>query len=170
MNPVLATWNAMESGEAAAAVLSCCGSKRWAAMLANCRPVNEEDILLRRAEEISRQLEEADWLEAFSTHPRIGERKAPEKASGQSAAWSASEQRGVMEEDSGVLAALAEGNRRYEERFGRIYIVCVAGRTAHEMLEILNQRLASDDKSELHEAAEQQRQITALRLRKWLNQ
>jgi 2-oxo-4-hydroxy-4-carboxy-5-ureidoimidazoline decarboxylase len=170
MNPVLVSWNAMDSAEAAAIVLSCCGSTRWAETLAHSRPISDETALLHRAEEIWWQLDEADWLEAFAAHPRIGERKAPKEATSQSAAWSVTEQSGVIHEDSAILSALADGNRRYEERFGRIYIVCATGKTAHEMLVILNRRLANDDKSELRESAEQQRQITAIRLRKWLNQ
>jgi 2-oxo-4-hydroxy-4-carboxy-5-ureidoimidazoline decarboxylase len=170
VNPVLASWNAMERDEAASAVLPCCGSKHWAAALANSRPILDETALQRRAEEVWWQLDEADWLEAFAAHPRIGERKTPEQAPSQSAAWSAAEQSGVIQEEDAILSALAEGNRRYEERFGRIYIVCATGKTAHEMLVILNSRLANDDKTELRESAEQQRQISAIRLRKWLNQ
>jgi 2-oxo-4-hydroxy-4-carboxy-5-ureidoimidazoline decarboxylase len=139
-------------------------------MLANSRPVAEETELLRCAEETSRQLDEADWLEAFATHPRIGQREVPKNASGQSAEWSAAEQRNVMAEDDSVLAALAEGNRRYEERFGRVFLVCAAGKTAREMLETLENRLANDEKTELRVAAQQQLEITALRLKKWLNQ
>jgi 2-oxo-4-hydroxy-4-carboxy-5-ureidoimidazoline decarboxylase len=168
MNPVLAAWNAMGNDEAAAAVLPCCGSRRWAAMLANSRPFAEEADLLRRAEEIWWRLDEADWLEAFATHPRIGEREAPNRASRQSAAWSAAEQRDVMAEDDSVLAALAEGNRRYEERFGRVFLVCAAGKSTGEMLETLEKRLANDEKTELRVAAQQQLEITALRLKKWL--
>jgi 2-oxo-4-hydroxy-4-carboxy-5-ureidoimidazoline decarboxylase len=170
MNSVLASWNALPDDDAAWAILSCCGSKRWAAMLANSRPFNEDASLLRRADEIWWQLDEADWVEAFATHPRIGERKAPGVASEQSAAWSATEQDGVADAGGSVLTALAECNRRYEERFGRIYIVCAAGKSADELLEILKHRLVNDEKRELREAAEQQRQITALRLKKWLGQ
>jgi 2-oxo-4-hydroxy-4-carboxy-5-ureidoimidazoline decarboxylase len=169
MNPVLAAWNAMGNDEAAAAVLPCCGSRRWAAMLANSRPYAEEADLLRSAEEIWWRFDEAGWLEAFTTHPRIGEREAPKNASGQSAAWSAAEQGTVMAEGDSVLAALAEGNRRYEERFGRVFLVCAAGKTAHEMLETLEKRLANDQKTELRVAAQEQLEITALRLKKWLN-
>ncbi|HUY82446.1 MAG TPA: 2-oxo-4-hydroxy-4-carboxy-5-ureidoimidazoline decarboxylase [Acidobacteriaceae bacterium] len=168
MNPVLEAWNVMEKDEAAAAVLPCCGSRRWAERMADARPVAEEDALMRRAGVIWQELDAGDWMEAFATHPRIGERKAPVKATSQSAAWSAAEQSAVAREDAAVLAALAEGNRRYEERFGRTYIVCATGKTAREMLEILESRLRNDDAAELPEAAEQQRQITALRLKRWL--
>lgn len=169
MNVVLAAWNAMGKDEAAAAVLPCCGSRRWAERMADARPVADEDKLMWRADVIWQELDAADWMEAFATHPRIGERKAPAAASGQSAAWSAAEQSAVAREDAAVLAAMAEGNRRYKERFGRTYIVCATGKTAREMLEILESRLSNDDAAELREAAEQQRQITTLRLRRWLN-
>lgn len=169
MNLVLAAWNTMGTNEAAETILPCCGSKRWTAMMASARPFVDEAALLRSADEIWWKLDEADWLEAFATHPRIGEREAPNRASRQSAAWSAVEQRDVMAEDDSVLAALAEGNRRYEERFGRVFLICAAGKTAREMLETLENRLASDEKAELREAAQQQLEITALRLKRWLN-
>jgi 2-oxo-4-hydroxy-4-carboxy-5-ureidoimidazoline decarboxylase len=65
-------------------------------------------------------------------------------------------------------SALADTNREYERRFNRIFIVCAAGKSAPEILEILRRRLKNDAETELHEAAEQQRQITEIRLRKWL--
>jgi 2-oxo-4-hydroxy-4-carboxy--5-ureidoimidazoline (OHCU) decarboxylase len=67
-----------------------------------------------------------------------------------------------------VLAQLAEGNATYEQRFGFTYIVCATGKSANEMLGILERRLANDRAAELREATEQQRQITQIRLRKWL--
>ncbi len=64
--------------------------------------------------------------------------------------------------------ALEEANRRYEQKFGRIFIVCATGKTSAEMLAILETRMKNDAASELREAAEQQRQITQLRLHRWL--
>lgn len=168
MNPVLAAWNAMEKDEAAATVLPCCGSRRWAELMADARPVADENQLMWRADVIWQEMETADWMEAFATHPRIGERKAPAQATNQSAAWSAAEQSALAREDAAVLAELAEGNKRYEERFGRTYIVCATGKTAREMIKILERRMTNDDATELREAAEQQGQITALRLKRWL--
>jgi len=112
-------------------------------------------------------MQEADWMEAFRAHPRIGERKAAE-ASQQSKAWSSQEQAQVQEAQTAILDALADDNRRYEERFGMTYIVCATGKSAEEMLAILTQRLDNDRNKELREAAEQQRQIMQIRLRKWL--
>jgi OHCU decarboxylase len=112
-------------------------------------------------------MNESDWMEAFACHPRIGERKAAH-AVAKSAAWSRQEQASAATAEGNVLAELAEGNARYEERFGFTYIVCATGRTAEEMLEILNRRLANSREAELREAVEQQRQITQIRLGKWL--
>jgi OHCU decarboxylase len=112
-------------------------------------------------------MEEPDWMEAFACHPRIGERKAAH-ATAKSAAWSGQEQSFADGAQARVLADLAQGNSLYEQRFGFTYIVCATGKGADEMLAILNRRLTSDRTTELHEAAEQQRQITQIRLGKWL--
>ena len=70
--------------------------------------------------------------------------------------------------DEAAKLALEEGNRRYEERFGRIFIICASGRKRSEILAALELRMKNDDATELREAAEQQRQITVLRLKRWL--
>ena len=69
-----------------------------------------------------------------------------------------------------VKTALAEANRKYENRFGHIFIVCATGKSGAEILAILRRRLENDKETELREAAEQQRQITQIRLKKWLSQ
>ena len=106
-------------------------------------------------------MEEADWLEAFACHPRIGERKAAHATAQSVGVVAAGAGLGRDAREERVLAELAEGNALYEERFGFTYIVCATGKSAEEMLAILNRRLASDRATELREAAEQQRQITA---------
>jgi OHCU decarboxylase len=84
--------------------------------------------------------------------------------------WSSEEQQKVGAAEHHVLAALAEGNRAYEERFGRIFIVCATGKSADTILDILRRRLRNDEQTELQESAEQQRQITNLRLKKWISE
>jgi OHCU decarboxylase len=113
-------------------------------------------------------MQEADWLEAFACHPRIGERKVSAHAGAQSAAWSRAEQAQTSVASENLLAEIAAGNQTYEERFGFTYIVCATGKSAEEMLAILKRRLASTRDAELREAAEQQRQIIQIRLGKWL--
>ena len=169
MNGVLARWNALRLAEAAEGILPCCGSKAWAHAMAGQRPILDEAALLATSDEVWKSLSEFDWMEAFRSHPRIGESHPPVSSSARSAAWSGEEQRRAGTATEGVKAALADGNRAYEERFGRIFIVCANGKSAPEILEILRRRLQNDDSTELHEGSEQQRQITCLRLKKWLN-
>ena len=121
-----------------------------------------------KSDEIWRALDPADWDEAFASHPRIGEKKAPDSATAKSVQWSLEEQSGVGLSSEDIQERLRHANAEYERRFGRIYIVCATGKSAEQMLAILERRLNNDEIEELHEAAEQQRQITQLRLRKWL--
>jgi 2-oxo-4-hydroxy-4-carboxy-5-ureidoimidazoline decarboxylase len=132
------------------------------------RPLPDEKLLLAAADVVWRSLPESDWLEAFRSHPRIGESISPKEASARSTTWSEQEQRKVAQAGIAVRAALAEANREYERRFHHIFIVCATGKSPEEILKILRQRLDNDERTELIEAAEQQRQITQIRLRKWL--
>ena len=168
MNQVLTRWNALPSEEAAAEILSCCGSRAWAAKLATRRPFADQQSLFEAADECWQNLPEADWLEAFRSHPRIGEQHAQKKTTAVSAAWSRSEQSQMKDADAAILLRMREGHREYEERFGRIFIVCASGKQPAEILHILEGRLANDPAQELLESAAQQQQIMQLRLRKWL--
>ena len=167
-NETLADWNKLDHASAVASILPCCGSARWARELVETRPIHTEAELLARSDAISRALSPDDWHEAFRSHPRIGEKKTP-AATAQSAEWSRGEQGGMVRSSTDIRAALEQGNQLYEQRFGRIYIVCATGKSAEEMLADLQRRLHNDVETELHEAMEQQRRITRLRLRKWLD-
>ncbi|MHB8499385.1 MAG: 2-oxo-4-hydroxy-4-carboxy-5-ureidoimidazoline decarboxylase [Candidatus Acidiferrales bacterium] len=168
-NHALARWNGLQPEQAAESILPCCGSKAWARGMAARRPLLEEAALLSACDQVWKSLSESDWLEAFRSHPRIGESRSPSESPAQSAAWSGEEQRKVGAAGEEVKAALAVGNRAYEHRFNRTFIVCATGKTAPEILAILQRRLQNDETAELHEAAEQQRQIAHLRLKKWLS-
>ena len=168
MNKVLARWNSLDPVAAAREALPCCGSQAWATALASRRPIADERSLIETSSSIWLALTEDAWQEAFDSHPRIGQKHAQTHATRESLRWSAQEQRAVLSEDDSVKLALEEANRRYEERFGRIFIVCATGKTSAEMLAILDARMKNDSASELREAAEQQRQITQLRLHHWL--
>jgi OHCU decarboxylase len=169
-NRALARWNCLPLDEAAREILPCCGSEAWARGLAARRPFADLASLIAASDQIWTHLESQDWMEAFSRHPRIGERKAPASAPGRSAEWSAQEQRNVASAAQEIQSALAGANRQYEQRFGRVFIVCATGKSAGEMLDILLRRLQNDEAAELREAAEEQRKITNLRLEKWLLQ
>jgi 2-oxo-4-hydroxy-4-carboxy-5-ureidoimidazoline decarboxylase len=165
---ILARWNALSADAAAGEILACCGSGEWARGMAARRPLGDESALLTASDEIWRGVSEVEWMEAFRAHPRIGETKAERPASERSAAWSAQEQSSAAAADVELKRAMAEGNREYERRFGRIFIVCATGKTSAEILQILQQRLQNDETTELREASEQLRQITQIRMRKWL--
>ena len=169
MSDVLARWNGLSSDEAAKEILVCCGSKAWADKMAAQRPIVDEATLLTASDLAWKSLARSDWIEAFRSHPRIGETTLPASGLARSAAWSREEQQGVETENGDLKLALAEANRAYERQFHSIFIICAAGKSAAEILENLRRRLANDDATELHEAAEQQRQIAHLRLKKWLS-
>jgi 2-oxo-4-hydroxy-4-carboxy-5-ureidoimidazoline decarboxylase len=164
-------WNALDAQSAASEVLPCCGSRAWANCLTALRPFEDEQQLYEASDRVWDGLTDDDWREAFDSHPRIGQQRA-RSATSESLVWSSQEQRAAMSstgsQGDAVKLALAEGNRQYEERFGRIFIVCAAGKSAAEILAILNARMNSTPSLEWREAAEQQRQITQLRLRQWL--
>jgi 2-oxo-4-hydroxy-4-carboxy-5-ureidoimidazoline decarboxylase len=160
--------DALASVEALAAFRRCCGSRRWAEAMERGRPYASEPALLAAAERAFDALGSEDWLEAFSHHPRIGDRGALAARFAATAAWSASEQGAVAGAKEDVLDALLRGNREYESRFGHIFIVCATGRSAPEMLELLRARLANEPAAELAIAAGEQRKITAIRLAKLL--
>ncbi len=101
-------------------------------------------------------MDDNDRLEAFAAHPRIGERSASR--------WSQAEQAGASGADQEVVERLHQGNLDYEQRFGHVFLIRASGRSASEMLAALEERLTNDPETEMRIAAEQQRQITALRL------
>jgi 2-oxo-4-hydroxy-4-carboxy-5-ureidoimidazoline decarboxylase len=169
MSEVLARWNLRPRGEAAKEIMFCCGSTVWASQMAARRPIHSQAALLAACDEVWRNLPEADWVEAFRSHPRVGESRPPGSTSERSTSWSREEQQRVATSREDIKLRLAEGNRAYERRFNRIFIVCATGKSALEILEILERRLQNDDRAELLEAAEEQRQIAHIRLKKWLD-
>jgi OHCU decarboxylase len=153
----LNTWRA---DSAARELLRCCGSPVWAARMAAARPFDSAHAMLVTADVVWSALREEDWREAFAAHPQIG-------ASGDSS-WSAQEQAGVAGTTASVLERLAAKNREYKARFGYIFIVYASGKTAAEMLALLEERLPNDAATEIRVAEEEQRKITRLRLEKLL--
>ena len=140
--------------------LRCCGSQRWAHLMAAERPFANYDVLAAVSQRLWWSLAAADWLEAFAAHPRIGERATT--------AWSADEQSRAAAMSADVFERLAKGNREYERRFGYTFLVCATGKAADEMLAILERRLHNEAGDELQIAADEQRKITELRLMKLL--
>jgi 2-oxo-4-hydroxy-4-carboxy-5-ureidoimidazoline decarboxylase len=168
VNEVLARWNILSLEDAARELLPCCGSNAWATVMASKRPMSEESVLLTASDEIWRGLGKADWLEAFRSHPRIGETHTDKSVATQSSAWSEQEQSKAAVAEEAVKTALKWGNREYKQRFGWIFIVCATGKSASEILEILRRRLHNDDATELQQAVEEQRKIMHIRMKKWV--
>ncbi len=172
MNSAIERLNHLPESEAEAELLACCGSTEWARRMAQARPFgknrqNAAQELFDAADRIWWGLTPDDWLEAFSRHPKIGEKKAAKPGSSEERRWSKEEQAGVRGAAQDTLA-LVEANRAYENHFGYIFIVCATGKTTEEILALIRQRLQNDPGAELRIAAEEQRRITHLRLKKLL--
>lgn len=166
-DPILAFLNTGPEDAVRAAFKRCCGSTRWVEAMVSARPFHGWTHLFGQADHHWWHLGEGDWLQAFTHHPRIGADKDALRAKfAATADWSEGEQRGVDGASDAVIAALADGNLRYEQRFGHIFIVCAAGLRADEMLARLQSRIDDDPAYELRVAAGEQAKITKLRLQK----
>ena len=124
------------------------------------RPFGSMAALVEAADSIWRGLSEADWFEAFSAHPRIGERA--------SSAFSQQEQARALSAGEQAQQALATANADYERRFGFIFLVFASGKTSEEILEILYRRLGNDRVTEIRNAVGEQMKIARLRLQKMM--
>jgi 2-oxo-4-hydroxy-4-carboxy-5-ureidoimidazoline decarboxylase len=144
------------------ALAACCDVPRWVDGILAKRPYGDLAALTAVADQSLRELDGNEVDRALQAHPRIGDR--PQGASTE-AAWSRSEQSGV-EEQPGIRRELAEGNRQYEERFGRVFLICATGLSAHDMLTSLRDRLTHDDATEATVVHEELRKIALLRLAK----
>ena len=157
--------NAADADAAARELRRCCGSRRWAALMAAARPFASVEAVGVVAGAIWSSLARADWIEAFAAHPKIGAGGAGGTGEAAGAGdWSAQEQARVALAPDDVRERLAQRNREYEARFGYIFIVCATGKSAGEMLAMLERRLEHDPDVELRIAADEQRRIMGLRL------
>jgi allantoicase len=149
--------NGLSRADAIATLRTFCSSLRWAERMADARPFEDAAALYRIAERAFFSLQEQDWLEAFSAHPRIGDR--------QGSAWSVAEQSGVQDEQR---AAFVELNQKYLDRNGFVFLICATGRSGAEMLGELQRRLGEPRAREIRTATEEQAKILRLRIGKWL--
>jgi 2-oxo-4-hydroxy-4-carboxy-5-ureidoimidazoline decarboxylase len=140
------------------ALLACCDVPAWARAVREGRPYDDVEALVATADEAARALTAADVERALAAHPRIGERATGDRAE---ASWSRQEQAGVTPGEE-----LVEGNRAYEQRFGRVFLICATGLSADEVLAALRRRLDNDEATEAAVVADELRKIALLRLRK----
>ena len=145
--------------EAQEQLFSCFASRKWAQLVAEGWPYPDLESLLGAADRAWAELEPSDWAEALAGHPRIGER------GGSSPAASEREQSGVRVAAGRTLDALAAENRLYEARFGHVFLIAAAGKSAEEILDALRERMENDPVTEARVAAEEHRKIARLRLR-----
>ncbi len=164
----LAHLNRLDDTGAMQVFLSLCGSTTWARSMLEHRPYKSVRSLFKASERSFWRLDEQAVREAFAAHPRIGESKKAASATEQSATWSGGEQAGVNDAARETSERLAALNTRYEETHGFIYIVCATGKSASELLAILEQRVENPTSEEFDRASREQLMITKLRLEKWL--
>src|SRR6185503_8935041 len=140
----LSSFNNLDKEAAAKELFSCCGSQKWVSLMMNAFPFGSYEILIEKATTIwYDECDEKDWLESFTHHPKIGDKKSlKEKFAGK-------EQAGVASATEETIELLAKANTDYERKFGFIFIVCATGRSATEMLRLLNDRLNNDKEGEL---------------------
>lgn len=159
--------DAASESEAAEALRRCCGASRWVEGMLARRPFGDDATLHAAAQQVWAACGDDDVREALSHHPEIGaDLDALRDRFRSTATWSAGEQAGVAEADEATLVALRDGNVRYREKFGHIFVVCATGKSAAEMLALLQARIDNDAATELRIAAAEQAKITALRLEK----
>ncbi|HXI96901.1 MAG TPA: 2-oxo-4-hydroxy-4-carboxy-5-ureidoimidazoline decarboxylase [Candidatus Acidoferrum sp.] len=144
--------------EAELGLYSCFASRKWAHQVAAGWPYDNLQALLDAAERAWAELEPSDWAEALAGHPRIGER------GGGSPEASEREQSGVLAAGAGALSVLAQENRRYEDRFGHVFLIAAAGKSADEILSVLRERMENDPVTEARVTAGEHRRIARMRL------
>ncbi len=156
--------NSAPADELTTTLLACCDVPSWADAVVTGRPYRTTEDLYAVADKAARELTPSEVGRALAAHPRIGERAG---GGGTEASWSRQEQAGVGP-DAALQSALLDGNRAYEDRFGRVFLICATGLGGEEILASLRQRLQHDDETEAAVVAEELRKIALLRLRKVL--
>lgn len=161
-----AVLDAMPAAAARTALTHCCGASAWVSAMLAARPFRDAAGLAAAAAASFSRLAEKDWLEAFAHHPKIGDVDSLREKFAATAHLAGQEQAGVQAATDATLTALRDGNVLYEHLHGFIFIVCATGKTAGEMLALLEERMPRTRDEELKTAAGEQAKITALRLAK----
>lgn len=165
----IAKLNQLPSDQLTIAFTQCCVAQNWVTQMVQAAPFSTEVQLFEKADSIWVSLAESDYLEAFEGHPKIGDVSSLKQKYANTKALASGEQSSVNEASDEVLQRLAAGNKAYEDKFGFIFIVCATGKSAAEMLTLLEARLPNERATEVRNAAEEQRKITRIRLEKLLN-
>lgn len=158
-------FNQLDAEVAKEEIFKCCGCTNWAVKLVDNRPFTSVDDLRITSDTVWISCKQQDWLEAFTHHPKIGDKDSLKKKIA-TKEWASNEQSGVNEASDEILEELSRGNSDYEKKFGFIFIVCATGKSAGQMLELLKKRLQNTPEQEIKIAAGEQNKITHLRINK----
>lgn len=163
-------FNNLSNEEKAAQLAACCGAEKWQQEMLKQFPFTDEQTLLKNAYDVwYNTCNEADWREAFTHHPKIGDIKSLTEKFASTKHLAGGEQDSVNKASEETIKELAEANTEYEKKFGFIFIVCATGKSAEEMLRLLKDRFKNSIPEELNIAMGEQAKITFLRLKKTLN-
>jgi len=165
----LESFNQLDRASAESELIRCCGSISWVNKMLDSEPYSSLEELFTMAREHWQTLENSDWLEAFSHHPKIGDLDGLKKKFASTREWATGEQSGLEEAESQTINKLASENNAYEDKFGYIFIVCATGKSADEMLLLLKERLKNNFEEEIEIAMKEQMKITRIRLEKLLS-
>ena len=165
----LEDFNKQNQVKAGQDLFKCCGSTAWVNKTMENFPFNSIEDLKISSDRNWFSCKKEDWLEAFSHHPKIGDQSSADKKHSSTAEWAKQEQSAVNDAGQIILSELVKANQSYENKFGFIFIVCATGKTAAEMLKLLNDRINNEPDKELHIAINEQNKITHLRINKLLS-
>lgn len=164
----LADFNSLDKELIFCELEKCCGSSQWIKAMIAARPYASKQLLHEFSDKVWNNLDDEDYLQAFTLHPQIGDIDSLKKKFASTASWAGNEQKGTSLATDEVLTELKNGNDQYLNTFGFIFIVCATGKSAQQMLDLLTARLNNDKITELLNAAAEQNKITHLRLDKLL--
>jgi len=166
LQAVIENLNSLDDYHFREVLLKCSGSPIWCEKMTQMRPFSDAEDLSEKSSRAWERLSTRDWLAAFSSHPKIGDVESLRHKFASTASWASGEQSGVYSASEETLKSLADGNAKYEERFGHIFIVFASGKSADEMLSILNGRLGNSPEVELLISSAEHKKITQLRIEK----
>jgi len=162
------TLNTLPRDEAETQLRNCCAAEVWVQGMLQGLPYHDQEALISQSRKLWPTLSEQDWLQAFTAHPKIGDIDSLRAKYASTRAMASGEQAGARQAPEEILQRLKTGNDNYLEKFGFIFIVCATGKSAAEMLELLETRLTRTRAQEIETAAAEQAKITELRLEKLL--
>ena len=165
----LTEFNGLILEQAKEELLKCCGSMNWLRAMLNQRPFSSKEEVEQKATQIWMNCDRNDYLEAFSHHPKIGDLDSLKEKFASTSDWASQEQGNVASAQQSTLEDLALANDQYLEKFGYIFIICATGKSASEMLAILQERLNNEPEEEIGIAMREQLKITIIRLNKLLS-